>query len=141
MDMNSEDNVVNLKDSKKFFSEEKQKDFTKTKMINFGSEFEEWDTVRKIAYLKKLASSMNQAADLMQQERNELAEKLRIAKEQVVNANQNVLIQKSIVIKAITDNNAAKEDFIDRIQELERKVKDQEEVIEIQNTRLKNISK
>lgn len=108
----------------------------KLKMIKFGDEFEQWDVAKKIDYLKKLASSMNQAADMMQTERNIIAEEYKVAKAQLENSESNLHIQKAIVMKAITDNNAAKEEYIRRIQELEYRVKTQDGVIESLNEKL-----
>jgi predicted nucleic acid-binding Zn-ribbon protein len=102
----------------------------KFRMIKFGDEFEAWDTERKIRYLKKLASSMNQAADSMQQERNALLEKLSVAKTQLENAEKNLAIQKAIVFKSITDTNSDREEYIQTIQLLERKIRDRDATID-----------
>lgn len=107
-------------------------------MIKFGEEFEKWDDKHKIEYLKKLASSMNEAADLMQRERNQLAIKLQTAKDQLKNMESNLDIQKSIVFKSITDTNQAKEDYISQIQLLQARVKAQDGVIDVLNTKLEN---
>ena len=103
----------------------------KYRMIKFGEEFEKWSTTRQMNYLKKLASSMNHAAYVMQQERNALAEEVVLAKEQVVNAETSLAIQKKIVFKSITDTNQAKEDYINRIQVLEGKLRDRESDIDM----------
>lgn len=108
-------------------------------MIKFGEEFEKWDDKHKIEYLKKLASSMNEAADLMQRERNQLAVKLNVASEQLANMERNLEIQKSIVFKSITDTNAAKEEYITQIQQLQSRVAAQDGVIEELNAKLKNV--
>lgn len=108
-------------------------------MIKFGEEFETWDTAHQIQYLKKLASSMNQAADMMQNERNAIAVERNTAIQQLKNAEENLAIQKSIVFKVITDANTAKDEYITRIQALEYRVKTQETVIETLNKELGNI--
>ena len=110
-------------------------------MIKFGEDFEKWDDKHKINYLKKLASSMNEAADLMQRERNQMAVKLQIAKDQLANIEKNLEIQKAIVFKSITDTNQAKEEYINRIQMLDSRVKTQDKVIEVLNTKLENAKK
>jgi hypothetical protein len=101
----------------------------RARMINFGEEFHKWDDKHKIEFLKKLASSMNHAADIMQQERNKLLEKVDVVQRQLENAEKNLLIQKNIVLKAITDNNKAKDEYIQLIQKLEGTVRDQEKKI------------
>ena len=96
--------------------------------IDFGKDFEDsFDDARKIRYLKKLASAMNHAADLIQKERDKLLADIVIAFKSVDNADKAVSIQKDIVVKAITSHNAEKQNLIKRIQELEMesKVKDQ----------------
>ena len=110
-------------------------------MIKFGDEFEKWNDKHKINYLKKLASSMNEAADLMQRERNQMAVKLQVAKDQLKNVEKNLEIQKAIVFKSITDTNQAKEEYINRIQMLDSRVKTQDKVIEVLNTKLENAKK
>ena len=104
--------------------------------IRFGEEFETWDTIHKIAYLKKLASSMNQAADMMQTERNAMAVELQAAQNQLENMEENLRIQKAIVFKSITDTNQAKEDYINRIQLLESTVREQNIELEALQTRV-----
>lgn len=87
--------------------------------IDFGQDFEEFDTERKIRYLKKLSSAMNHAADLIQRERDQLLKDIVVAVESVQNAENAVTIQKDIVVRSITSHNAEKQDLIKRIQELE----------------------
>lgn len=101
----------------------------RARMITFGEEFEKWPDHHKIDYLKKFSSSMNHAADIMQTERNKLLVEKAALAEQVSNLETNLGIQKTIVLKAITDNNAAKEDYIRLIQELEGKLRASEKVV------------
>ena len=112
----------------------------KFKMIAFGEEFEAWPDSRKMSYLKKLASSMNHAADLMQQERNAIAEDMKVVKLQLEYAERNLGIQKNIVLTTITQNNLDKQNFIADIQALKAKVVDQENMIAVLNTRLESKS-
>jgi hypothetical protein len=102
----------------------------KFKMINYGEDFEKWGDARKISYLKKLASSMNNAADLMQQERNAIAVQMDTVNEQMSNVESNLAIQKNIVLKVITESNEANQNHITRIQELENMVRKQADTIE-----------
>ena len=98
--------------------------------IDFGRDFEEdFDDARKIRYLKKLSSAMNHAADVIQKERNALLLDLKAALKAAEHADEAVTIQKDIVVKAITNYNAEKQDLIKRIQELETEVKVQEQLI------------
>jgi hypothetical protein len=102
----------------------------KFKMINYGEDFEKWDDRRKISYLKKLASSMNHAADVMQNERNAIAAEMVVVKEQSANTETNIGIQKAIVLKVITEGNIQNQNHIERIQKLESTVRGQAETIE-----------
>lgn len=108
----------------------------RARMIKFGEEFEAWDDKHKIEFLKKLASSMNHAADIMQQERNKLLVELEIVNKQRENAEKNLSIQKNIVFKAITDNNKAKDEYIATIQKLEEKIRFQNDIINTLNNKL-----
>jgi hypothetical protein len=108
----------------------------RARMITFGEQFEKWTDKHKIEYLKKFSSSMNHAADIMQQERNKiLVEKAGLV-EQVSNLEGNLTIQKTIVLKAITDNNTAKDDYIRLIQELEGKLRASNKVVSVLQDKL-----
>ena len=98
--------------------------------IDFGQDFEDFDPVRKIIYLKKLSSAMNHATDLIQKERNILLDQAVELKAVAKNADDAVAIQKAIVLKAITDHNIEKQQLIKRLQELESRIKAQDMVIE-----------
>lgn len=98
--------------------------------IDFGKDFDDFDTMQKILYLKKLCSALNHATDLIQKERNEALEEIERLKKAVDYADEAIAIQKSIVLKAITDHNAEKQKLIKTVQELETRVKAQDEVIE-----------
>lgn len=102
---------------------------TPAPQIDFGQDFEDFDDARKIRYLKKLSSAMNHAADVIQQERNQLLKDMAVALKSVENADQAVAIQKDIVVRAITAHNSEKQDLIKRIQELETEAKVQDKLI------------
>lgn len=108
------------------------KDPGRAPQINWGKDFEDFDSVKKIIYLKKLCSALNHATDLIQNERNQLLKDAKVLNQLVENADNAVAIQKSIVLKAITDHNAEKQELIRVVKELETKVRD----LTIQNTSL-----
>jgi hypothetical protein len=110
------------------------------RMINFGEEFQKWPDSRKMTYLKKLASSMNHAADIMQQERNKLLEEREVIKAQLKNTESNLAIQKDIVLRTITANNSAKEEYIQLIQKLEGQVRSKDKAIGILNEQVDKLS-
>lgn len=98
--------------------------------IDWGREFEEdMEDAHKIRYLKKLASALNYATDLIQNERNDCLLEIGRMKECVENAESAVTIQKAIVLTAITGHNQEKQDMIAQLQELEATIKMQEQLI------------
>ena len=64
--------------------------------VEFSAQFNERPVREQIDYLKKLVSSQNHALDLMQKERDALAQKLGVAEAQLQNADNAVAIQKKI---------------------------------------------
>ena len=106
------------------------------KVLRFGKQFEEWTDQRKIDYLKKLASAMNQAADMMQNERNVLAQKLDQVQRSLQNAETNLHTQKSINANMIGSSNATQQNYIKDLQASQQRVKTQDKVIKELNERL-----
>ena len=51
--------------------------------IRWGEEYESWPMEKRLRYAEKLASAMNHAADVLQQERNKLIELVRRQEEQI----------------------------------------------------------
>lgn len=99
-------------------------------MIKFGDDFEKWNDERKINYLKRLASSMNHAADLMQKERNLALASLKEMKTVLEAIQENLEIQKKIVVNNLTADNAEKQELFLRIQDLERIGREKDKVID-----------
>ena len=79
----------------------------------------------------ELASAMNQAAEIMQNERNDMVEKVRVAEELALNAQTALEIQKAIVFTTLTEDNLVKQDMISKIQKLEKTVRDQKKELEV----------
>lgn len=93
------------------------------KQIKWDDKFEERSDSDKIAYLKKLSSSLNNALDLMQQERNELRDKVTVHKAMLDNAQQAIDQQRNINVLSITGDNERKEADANTIMELRDKLK------------------
>lgn len=110
----------------------------KLKMIKFGEEFEQWDKPKQIRYLKRLASSMNQAADILQTERNALLVQIDGLKSQLEYAQINVTQNKTIMLNALNQYNAERQELITQIQELQTRIKAQDVAIDILNKKLMN---
>lgn len=79
--------------------------YTPAREINWGADFEELGDQHKIIYLKKFSASMNQAADLLQVERNNLLNDISVMREMLDSAEQATQAQRLVTIKSITDNN------------------------------------
>lgn len=73
----------------------------------------------QIDYLKKLCSSQNTALDLMQKERDALLKDKNLLTQQLANAETAFQAQKEIVFNLVTKSNEDKEQYANRIQELE----------------------
>jgi len=87
------------------------------------SEWNTWNIQHRLEYAMELASAMNQAAEAMQNERNEMAEKLKLMSLKCEHAQQALDIQKQIVFNNITESNEIKQNYITRIQSLENKIR------------------
>lgn len=74
----------------------------------------------QIEYLHKLSSSLNEALDSMQKERNKLADALGVIKTDFASLESAYTIQKNINIKVITDFNLEKQALLDEVQALRR---------------------
>ena len=98
--------------------------------IDWGEDFNNFDDIKKIIYLKKLCSALNHATDLIQKERNQLLVDIKVTKSVAENAGEAVAIQKAIVLKAITDHNREKQEFANQLQTLERTIKEKDKIIE-----------
>lgn len=85
----------------------------------WGDQFSERSQKDQIDYLKKLCSSQNHALDLMQKERDTLLKENGVLKQQAANADMAFQTQKEIVRNLVTKSNEDKEQFANRIRELE----------------------
>jgi hypothetical protein len=99
--------------------------------IDWGEDFLNWDFDKQNRYLKRLCSALNHATDNIQKERNDALDKLHEMQANLENADNNVSVQKDIVIRAITSHNAEKQELIKRLQELEKEVKFKQELIDL----------
>jgi hypothetical protein len=142
---NNDNNMDELLDEGNLIQFEKSEEGTITKVrvpggnvrqINFGKDFEDWDDQKKIRYLKSLASSMNQAAEFMQDERNKVLRNRDMILKQLQSCENSLMIQKNIVAKSIKDFNQEREKFIKHVQELTATVKAREDAIRVLEDKL-----
>ena len=99
----------------------------------FGLDFFKRTPADQIKYLKKLAASQNEALIGMQDERNDLRKKLNIANASLENAQSAFDAQKLIITGLVNKSNSEGQDIASRINELETRVKAQDNVIEAFN--------
>ena len=91
--------------------------------MKFSEEFYAKSKTAQIEYLVSLASSQNNALDLMQKERNQLATELNTIKGQLKSIETSMTVNKQIMQNSLTGFNAEKDGYIKRIQELEAEVR------------------
>lgn len=92
--------------------------------INWGPDFDEKSEDEKVAFLKKFADSFNFALDLMQRERNDLAERNAHLEKQL-ESNRNTINTQRTMVKQSTDMvNDVKKVYQEKIGKLEQKVRD-----------------
>ena len=87
-----------------------------------------WSIEEKLEFAMELASAMNQAADIMQKERNDMIGQVKLAEQKVESAQQQVDIQKQIVMTNLTESNERNQEYINQIQTLQTRVKTLEDV-------------
>jgi len=93
------------------------------KMISWGKDYKSWTTDKKLEFAEALASAMNEAAEVMQNERNiALEEAVRLQK-QLETSQEGADIIRNTNIKAITDFNSEKQLMAKRIKDLESQVR------------------
>lgn len=94
--------------------------------IKWGVDFESWGEDRQIEYLKKLAATMNNAADLIQTERNGLLSKCATQEAQIIGLQrQNQEMQKNMH-DVIIQTNEERQMFNQKVAELNASIKDLE---------------
>ena len=102
----------------------------KIKMIKFGEEYKEWPDDRKIRYLEKLASAMNEAAAEMEKERDEAFAFAKNAERQIKAASELRDAQIEITTKQLLESNSANQRNLQLIQRLQDRIRAQDLVIE-----------
>lgn len=95
----------------------------KVKMIAWGKDYRKWSTEKKLEYSEALASAMNEACDLIQQERNALIIRNRELEKVVGELSRAADDLRQANITNITQTNAEKQQLIGRIRELEAEIK------------------
>lgn len=99
----------------------------KINAINWGADSEnsgwsKWDIEKRLSYAMELASAMNQAADIMQKERNILLDEKATLEGQLKSAEESTLISKTIMTTNIMESNRKHQEFAEDIKELHNEI-------------------
>lgn len=98
----------------------------KIRSINWGERWDEKPIQDQLSYAMELASAMNQAADIMQIERNDLVKQMKVVNGMLESAQQALGQQQQTLQKVITDSNARQESDSQIIQGLQAQVRDRD---------------
>jgi hypothetical protein len=94
--------------------------------IKWGAKYLEWDDKRKIQYLEKLASSMNQAAFIVQGERNQLNEICELKEEQLNKMTEAVRANNMMLQQEVTKMNEQRQSYNKHVSGLNAKIREME---------------
>ena len=98
--------------------------------IKWGDEYKSWSMKDQLSYAERVASSMNEAADLLQKERNELAKLLTEKEHKLVSSIKEINDLKRVVEQQITTSNEEKQELFVHIVKLQKTIKKQKLYIE-----------
>lgn len=88
--------------------------------INWGEDFNELGDIYKIIYLKTFSESMNHAASIIQDERNELIDRVVLLEEMLKSAETTAQIQRNLIANTINSNNETQASMAEEIAKLKR---------------------
>lgn len=88
--------------------------------IKWGQEYLKWKPSKRIRYLEELASTMNHAADVLQQEKIKILKVFNHQEKQIVAANNRYEEQTNLLNKQLASFNAQKQELLERVAGLER---------------------
>jgi hypothetical protein len=92
--------------------------------IRWGQEYLAWPVEKRLDFAEKLASSMNHAADILQQERNKLLEVVEKQKEQLKMNVESYMSQGRLIHKELGTADAEKQVLYQEIVSLKQQVKE-----------------
>jgi len=95
--------------------------------IAWGHVFEGWKQARQIRYLKEFCRSMNHAADLLQKERNALNVVVADKEKMIRSMYKKYEEQTTLLNQELTSWNKNKQELLEEIMILKKKVKDLED--------------
>jgi hypothetical protein len=95
--------------------------------INWGMIYKDMPDAEKISYLEKLASSMNHAAALVQDERNELGRLCELKEGQIATMEEAVRQNNVMLQQEVTRMNTQRQDYNEIIKGLNQRIKELEQ--------------
>ncbi len=94
--------------------------------IAWGDKYKEKTDADKILYLQKLASTMNHAAFLIQNERNDLLKSLDQKERQLISIAANLEANNGMIQQQVTKMNAEKQEYFKTIAALNKTIREYE---------------
>lgn len=94
----------------------------RVRMIKWGKDYNQWDTDKRLEYAEALASAMNDACRVIQDERNEWLSKAKNLEQQLEQADVQAKNHMQNNINAITKANMDKQELAKTIQKLENQL-------------------
>lgn len=91
--------------------------------IVFSKQFDAWPDVKKIEYLKKMASSMNQAAKLIQNERDQLNELCALKEKQIVKLSEAMRANDAMLQGEVTRMNEQRQGYHAEVARLNAQIR------------------
>ena len=92
--------------------------------IKWGDIYNNWADVQKVKYLEKLAASMNHAASLIQNERDQLNELMELKEAQIVSMKEALDANNKMIQSEITRTNEEKQNYHKLISELNAQIRE-----------------
>jgi len=99
--------------------------------IRWGGDFESWDDTRKLKFAMRLASSMNHAADVMQQERNKLLVLCKQQAAQIERHQDAYRAQGQLMNTELGQANVEKQELYKQIVQLQGALKEKQKRIKV----------
>lgn len=95
--------------------------------LRHGSKFDGWADAAKVVYLDKLAASLNQALDLMQQDRNRLSKIAYHQEAQIKRLQTEAQEQAAMIQRHMEQENARTQQRLVELTDLRHKVRELEQ--------------
>jgi len=97
---------------------------SKVPQIKWGGEYAKWPPERRLRYAERLASSMNHAADILQQERNKLIEVVERQEAQLKSNVKSYVEQGELMHRELGMANAREQELSKLVVQLQKEVRE-----------------